>query len=215
MDVLVEVHGYHRDQIEVASRVDRVYDFALPPLAIDALTTGDGEPLRTWIGMRPNNAINVLDTHDGIGVIDVGVDQRDRSRPGLLPPERIHDLVEGIHERSNGESRQATGSSASNLDLYQVNCTFYDALGCDDARYLAARMIQLMLPGVPQIYYVGLLAGTNDMDLLAASGVGRDVNRHRYTEAEVANALERPVVRELLGCFVGERPIRRSTATSS
>ena len=91
IDVLVEVHGYHRDQIDVASRVDRVYDFALPPLAIDALTTGDAEPLRTWIGMRPSNAVNVLDTHDGIGVIDVGVDQRHRSRPGLLPPERIHD----------------------------------------------------------------------------------------------------------------------------
>jgi sucrose phosphorylase len=198
MDVLVEVHGYHRDQIEVAERVDRVYDFALPPLTIDALTTGDAEPLRRWIGIRPNNAINVLDTHDGIGVIDVGVDQRDRSRPGLLSPERIHDLVEGIHERSNGDSRQATGSAASNLDLYQVNCTFYDALGRDDSRYLAARTIQLMLPGVPQIYYVGLLAGTNDMELLAATGVGRDVNRHHYTTAEIDAALERPVVKDLL-----------------
>jgi sucrose phosphorylase len=198
MDVLVEVHGYHGDQVDVARRVDRVYDFALPPLAIDALTTGDAEPLRRWIGLRPNNAINVLDTHDGIGVIDVGVDQRDRSRPGLLPPERIHDLVEGIHERSNGESRKATGGAASNVDLYQVNCTFYDALGRDDARYLAARMIQLMLPGVPQLYYVGLLAGSNDMELLARSGVGRDVNRHYYTAAEVDAALERPVVRDLM-----------------
>jgi len=198
MDVLVEVHGYHRDQIDVADRVDLVYDFALPPLTIDALTTGDAEPLRAWIDIRPDNAINVLDTHDGIGVIDVGVDQRDRSRPGLLPPGRIHDLVEGIHTRSNGESRQATGAAATNLDLYQVNCTFYDALGRDDASYLAARMIQLMLPGVPQIYYVGLLAGSNDMDLLARSGVGRDVNRHHYTDAEVDAALERPVVRELI-----------------
>jgi sucrose phosphorylase len=198
MDALVEVHGYHRDQIDVASRVDRVYDFALPPLTIDALTTGDAGPLRAWIGMRPNNAINVLDTHDGIGVIDVGASQRDRSRPGLLPPERIHDLVEGIHERSNGESRHATGAAASNLDLYQVNCTFFDALGRDDARYLAARMIQLMLPGVPQVYYVGLLAGSNDMALLAETGVGRDVNRHRYTMAEIDEALERPVVEQLL-----------------
>ena len=198
MDVLVEVHGYHRDQIEVASRVDHVYDFALPPLVIDALTTGDAESLTAWIAMRPNNAINVLDTHDGIGVIDVGVDQRDRSRPGLLPPDRIHDLVEGIHTRSNGDSRAATGAAASNLDLYQVNCTFYDAMGRDDARYLAARLIQLMLPGVPQVYYVGLLAGTNDMDLLAATGVGRDVNRHHYTPAEVEAALQQPVVRELV-----------------
>ena len=59
-------------------------------------------------------------------------------------------------------------------------------------------MIQLMLPGVPQIYYVGLLAGSNDMEQLAASGVGRDVNRHHYSAAELDAALERPVVRELL-----------------
>ncbi|MGA9279583.1 sucrose phosphorylase, partial [Ilumatobacter sp.] len=198
MSVLVEVHGYHRDQIDVAARVDRVYDFALPPLAIDAVTTGDAEPLRAWIRMRPNNAINVLDTHDGIGVIDVGVDQRDRSREGVLFPARIRDLIEGIHARSKEESLLATGAAAANLDLYQVNCTFYDALGRDDARYLAARMIQLMLPGIPQIYYVGLLAGSNDMDLLAKSGDGRDINRHHYTDTEIAAALGRPVVRELL-----------------
>jgi len=165
---------------------------------LDALFTGDAGPLERWIDLRPNNAVNVLDTHDGIGVIDVGVDPRNRDRPGLLSEPRIHDLVEGIHERSNGTSRLATGSAASNLDLYQVNCTFYDALGRDDHRYLAARMIQLVLPGTPQIYYVGLLAGSNDMDLLAATGSGRDVNRHRYTPGEIAEALQRPVVRRLV-----------------
>ncbi|MFN3255589.1 MAG: sucrose phosphorylase [Ilumatobacter sp.] len=198
MEVLVEIHGYHRDQIDVAERVDWVYDFALPPLAIDALTTGDAEPLRAWIGMRPNNSINVLDTHDGIGIIDVGVDQRNPTRLGLLSPERIHELVEGIHERSGGTSRMATGAAASNLDLYQVNCTFYDALGQDDQRYLAARLLQLMLPGVAQVYYVGLLAGSNDMELLEASGVGRDVNRHHYTLDEIEADLDRPVVASLL-----------------
>jgi sucrose phosphorylase len=198
MLVLVEIHGHHLDQIDIARRVDLVYDFALPPLTLDALFTGDAGPLEQWIGIRPNNAVNVLDTHDGIGVIDVGVDARQRDRLGLLSEQRIHDLVEGIHERSGGTSRLATGPAASNLDLYQVNCTFYDALGRDDERYLAARMIQLVLPGTPQIYYVGLLAGTNDMDLLATSGVGRDVNRHRYSAAEVTEALERPVVRRLI-----------------
>ena len=154
--------------------------------------------MKRWVAMRPTNAINVLDTHDGIGIIDVGVDARDPSRPGLLTPEQIHDLVESIHHHSGGTSRAATGAAASNLDLYQVNCTFYDALGRDDDRYLAARTIQLLLPGTPQIYYVGLLAGTNDMDLLAATGVGRDVNRHHYTPAEVHEALDDPVVRRLV-----------------
>ena len=196
--VLVEIHGHHLDQIEIARQVDMVYDFALPPLTLDALFTGDAEPLKRWIGMRPTNAINVLDTHDGIGIIDVGVDPRRPDRAGLLEPTRIDALVEGIHERSGGSSRAATGGAASNLDLYQVNCTFFDALGRDDDRYLAARMIQLLLPGISQIYYVGLLAGSNDAELLAATGVGRDINRHRYSPDELAVELERPVVRRLL-----------------
>ena len=198
IDVLVEMHGHHLDQLAIADRVDLVYDFALPPLTLDALTTGDGGPLRRWIEMRPPNAINVLDTHDGIGVIDVGVDARDPTRPGLLPPPRIDRLVEGIHDRSGGVSRAATGSAASNVDLYQVNCTFYDALGRDDGRYLAARAIQCMLPGTPQIYYVGLLAGLNDVELLERTGVGRDVNRHHYSPTEIDVALARPVVQRLL-----------------
>ena len=198
MAVLVEMHGHHLDQLGVAPHVDLVYDFVLPPLALDAIYTGDAGPLRRWIGMRPANAINVLDTHDGIGVIDVGADASDPSRTGLLPPERIHDLVEAMHDHSGGSSRMATGAAASNLDLYQVNCTFYDALGRDDDRYLAARMIQCMLPGTPQIYYVGLLAGVNDSELLARTGVGRDVNRHHYTPADIDQELARPVVQRLL-----------------
>ena len=105
--------------------------------------------------------------------------------------------MEGIHERSGGASRRATGAAASNLDLYQVNCTYYDALGRDDRRYLLARALQLFCPGVPQINYVGLLAGENDLELLERTGVGRDVNRHVYAEDEVLAAFRRPVVREL------------------
>jgi sucrose phosphorylase len=141
----------------------------------------------------------VLDTHDGIGIIDIGADASDRSgRPGLVPPAELDALVERIHANSGGTSRQATGAAASNLDLYQVNCTFYDALGRNDAAYLLARAIQFFMPGVPQVYYVGLLAGENDMDLLRRSGVGRDINRHHYTPAEIDAAVTRPVVARLV-----------------
>ena len=115
-----------------------------------------------------------------------------------MPPQELDRLVEIIHERTGGESRSATGAAASNLDLYQVNCTFYDAMGRDDNAYLLARAIQFFLPGVPQVYYVGLLAGHNDMALLARSGVGRDINRHYYGSVEIEAELRRPVVVRLL-----------------
>ncbi|MGB7980241.1 MAG: sucrose phosphorylase [Candidatus Nanopelagicales bacterium] len=200
--VLVEIHSHFERQVAIAAKVDRVYDFALPPLILHALYSGSGDALRRWLAIRPTNAVTVLDTHDGIGVVDVGADQiPDESgarRPGLLTPDQVDDLVEGIHTHSGDQSRLASGWAASNVDVYQVNCTYYDALGRDDGAYLLARAIQLLTPGIAQVYYVGLLAGTNDMDLLARSGVGRDINRHHYSRAEIDDALARPVVAALL-----------------
>ncbi len=199
LEVLVEIHAYYRRQIEIAARVDWVYDFALPPLVLHALYFKTAAPLAHWIAERPTNALTVLDTHDGIGIIDIGADATDReAHPGLVPPIELDRLVQTIHVNSGGASAEATGAAASNLDLYQVNCTFYDALGRDDGAYLIARAIQFFLPGVPQVYYVGLLAGMNDMELLAQSGVGRDINRHRYSVAELQQRLEAPVVQRLI-----------------
>ena len=198
IEILVEIHSHFRRQIEIARQVDRVYDFALPPLVLHAIFNHTARYLKQWLEISPRNAITVLDTHDGIGVIDVGSDNTDsQSRPGIIPPEELDALVEKIHTNSNGQSRLATGVEASNLDLYQVNCTFYDALGRNDRDYLLARAIQFFAPGVPQVYYVGLLAGENDMTLLAKSGVGRDINRHYYTPEEIDRAIQRPVVQSL------------------
>ena len=194
IEVLVEIHSYYQDQIEIAKKVDYVYDFALPPLVLDAFHQRSFHNLKKWLAIAPRNAITVLDTHDGIGIVDVG---SSGAKPGLLTPEEIDGLVESIHENSQGRSRKATGIAASNLDLYQVNCTYYEALGRHDASYLLARAIQFFAPGVPQVYYAGLLAGENDMELLARTGVGRDINRPFYARADILHALQKPVVEQL------------------
>lgn len=194
MEALVEIHSHYETQLGIAAQVDWVYDFALPPLILHAFCYGNAGPLARWIGMRPNNSMTVLDTHDGIGIVDIG---GAGGRPGLVPPEELDRLVDYIHESSRGQSRLATGESASNLDLYQVNCTYFDACARDAEAYLAARAIQLFLPGIPQIYYVGLLGGTNDMELLARTGVGRDINRHYFSPQEIEAALEKPMTLRL------------------
>ncbi len=196
MEVLVEVHSHYLQQLEIARKVDWVYDFALPPLVLHSLFTGDARPLAHWLTIRPHNSVTVLDTHDGIGVIDVGAGAE--GEPGLLSPAEIDQLVETIHSRSQGESRRATGAAANNLDLYQVNSTFYDALGRRGNEYLIARAVQFFAPGIPQVYYVGLLAGTNDMKLFERTRVGRDVNRHYFTPDEIQSAFSDPVVRSLV-----------------
>jgi sucrose phosphorylase len=191
------VHGHYQAQIDVARQVDWVYDFALPPLILHTLYTRDLAALLRWLEVRPRNAVTVLDTHDGIGVSDAAGDP-DRRLPGLLPPDAIDAVVQCIHERSRGESRLASGTSSQNLDSSQINCTFYDSLGRRDDEYLVARAIQCFVPGIPQIYYVGLLAGTNDIELLRRTGVGRDINRRYYTQAEAEEALREPVATSLL-----------------
>jgi sucrose phosphorylase len=195
IETLVEIHSYYQTQIEIAKRVDRVYDFALPPLVLHSIFTKDFTALVKWLKISPRNCITVLDTHDGIGIIDVGPMN---GRPGLLNNTEIDNLVEKIHVLSAGESKQATGVAASNVDLYQVNCTYYDALGQNDFDYLVARAIQFFSPGIPQVYYVGLLAEKNAMGLLSQSNVGRDINRPYVNITGINKALEKSLTKALI-----------------
>lgn len=194
MTCLVEIHGYHKTQIEIAKRCDMVYDFALPPLVLHTLFTRNAKALKTWLDIAPRNCITVLDTHDGIGIVDAA---DHNGEPGLLTDPELDALVEKIHQNSKGSSKLATGNAANNVDLYQVNCSFYDALGRDDKQYLLARAIQLFCPGISQIYYGGLLAAENDVALLQKTGVGRDINRSYFNKTGVQQALEKPVVAAL------------------
>ena len=224
VEVLVEVHSYYRRQIEIAARVDWVYDFALPPLVLHAFAFGTGEYLKNWLKIRPANAVTVLDTHDGIGIIDIGADPNDRTgQPGLVPPAQLDSLVEHIHLASGGQSRFATGAAASILDLYQVNSTLFDAMARDERRYLLARAIQFFVPGIPQVYYAGLLAAGNDMELLDRTGVGRDINRPYLGRADILAGLQRPVVADLIAlirlrnehpAFAGTFTVMESDASS-
>lgn len=195
IETLVEIHSYYQTQIEIAKRVDQVYDFALPPLILHSLFNKDFSALVDWLTISPRNCITVLDTHDGIGIIDVGPMD---GKAGLLTNEQINALVENIHLKSDGESKLATGAAASNVDLYQVNCTYYDALGKNDFDYLVARAIQFFAPGTPQVYYAGLLAQTNDMELLATSQIGRDINRPYLDSECIKESLTKPVTKALL-----------------
>jgi sucrose phosphorylase len=84
------------------------------------------------------------------------------------------------------------------VDVHQLNITYYSALGEDDDRYVAVRAIQLFARGVPQVHYVGLLAGPNDTDAVVRSGEGRSINRHNFTADEIEANLRRPVVQRII-----------------
>ena len=195
METIAEIHSHYQTQVAVAKRVNMVYDFALPPLILHSLFNNDVDALLKWLQISPRNCLTVLDTHDGIGIIDAGPMG---DKPGLLNASQIDNLVETMHANSNNQSRKATGAAASNVDLYQVNCTYYDALGANDFDYLLSRAIQFFAPGVPQVYYGGLFACKNDMELLESTNVGRDINRPYLDAAKIDKALNKPVVKGLI-----------------
>ncbi|MDD9207085.1 sucrose phosphorylase, partial [Georgenia sp. 10Sc9-8] len=195
LEVLVEVHAHHSHQQRIAELVDLVYDFALPPLLLHSVGTGTLDRLVRWLEIRPRNAVTVLDTHDGIGVIDAGPAD---DLPGLLDGEEMAAVFRRAEEATGGVSAEASQPVAWATLPHQVNSTFYSVLGQDDETYVAARAVQLFLPGVPQVYYVGLLAGSNDVERWRRTDVGREINRHGYTPEEIATALRRDVVRAQL-----------------
>ena len=187
--LLPEIHEHYTMQQKIADKDYYVYDFALPMLLINALYYGKTEYLKHWLEICPRKQFTTLDTHDGIGVVDV---------KDLLPDEEIDRTKEDIFKFGANVKKVYNTAAYNNLDIYQINCTYYSALGDDDKAYLLARAVQFFAPGIPQIYYVGLLAGRNDLKLLEETKVGRNINRHYYTKEELETETERPVVKELL-----------------
>ena len=116
----------------------------------------------------------------------------------LMPDEEIDQTKEMMFSEGANVKKIYNTAAYNNLDIYQVNTTYYSALGNQDDAYLLARAIQFFAPGIPQVYYVGMLAGCNDLELLEATKEGRNINRHYYSKEEIAKEVERPVVKKLL-----------------
>jgi sucrose phosphorylase len=189
VEILPEVHEHHRYQLKLAEKDYWTYDFALPMIMLHTLYHHTNQRLLEWLRICPRKQITTLDTHDGLGVVDVA---------DLMTQEEIEQTIEGLYEKGSNVKRIYSGEDYQNLDIYQVNCTYYSALENNDDSYLAARAIQFFCPGIPQVYYVGLLAGSNDVELVERTKNGRDINRHGYDLDEIEREVQRPVVQRLL-----------------
>ena len=193
-EMLPEIHENYHIQLKMAEKGYWVYDFALPMLLLHGLMTGRTDRLIHWLNICPRKQFTTLDTHDGIGVVDVA---------GLLTDEEIDIVREKVDEitlpakpymKFPGIMIKTSGEQARR---YQLSSTYYSALSCDDKAYLLARVVQFFTPGIPQVYYVGLLAGENDIEALKRGEEPRSINRHTYTEAEIAEAVQKPMLKDM------------------
>jgi len=189
--LLPEVHGTQALQLDLVRRGSWTYDFILPYRVLEALVLRDPAALRRYLAERPARQFTMLDCHDGVPVKP--------DLDGLYEPARARQVVDTCMSRGGNVSVVYSGDhqDEDGFDVHQIRGTYYSLLGEDDDAYIAARAIQLFTPGVPQIYYVGLLAGANDLEAATGSADGREIHRHNFTTAEIDRAMGRDVVQRL------------------
>lgn len=188
LTLLPEIHSsYEEKTYEILSQKGYMaYDFFLPGLIIDAFEEQSGEMLEKWaqeILDKQINVVNMLGCHDGIPLLDL---------KGLIKDEQIQRLIDTVVGR---------GGFVKNLHgqknvYYQVNATYYSALGEDDRKMLIARAVQLFMPGKPQVWYLDLFAGKNDYEAVRRAGAGghKEINRTNLSMEDIEEALKKDVV---------------------
>ncbi len=192
IELLPEVHSHYSIQYKLAEHGCWIYDFILPYRILDTLLNKDSHELKEYLRTRPAKQFTMLDCHDGVPVkpdLDDLIDTKDARKIVDTCVERGANLsliVSDEHKAPDG------------FDVHQIRCSYYSVLDCDDDAYLAARAIQFFAPGIPQVYYVGLLAGENDLERVRETGEGREINRRNYTLPEIGQSLEKEVVQRLL-----------------
>ena len=192
VSLLPEIHATYGEKIyeTVSDKGYMTYDFFLPGLLIYAIEKKDGEILRKWAQEMQDKKIrvvNMLGCHDGIPLLDL---------KGILPEEDIQEMIDTIVIRG-GYVKDLHG--AKNM-YYQVNATYYSALGEDDKKMLFARAIQMFMPGKPQVWYLDLFAGRNDHEAVKRAGAGghKEINRTNLTMDQIREALGKEVVKKQL-----------------
>ncbi|WP_426349920.1 sucrose phosphorylase [Alloiococcus sp. CFN-8] len=192
IELLPEVHSHYSIQYKLADHGFWIYDFILPYTILDTLINKSSKRLSEYLKNRPAKQFTMLDCHDGVPVkpdMDGLIDTKDARRLVDICLERGANLSLILSDEHKSED---------GFDVHQIRGTYYSLLDCDDDAYLAARSIQFFTPGIPQVYYVGLLAGENDMEAVKATGEGREINRHNYSVEEIEEALDKEVVQRLI-----------------
>jgi sucrose phosphorylase len=159
-----------------------VYNFALPPLVLQALATGRAAKLTHWAQSLalPSDRVtffNFLASHDGIGL---------NPARGILSDAEIEALA--AHTLNHGGFISYRDAPDGSRQPYELNINYLDALSNpgeheppDEAtrKFLTAHAIMLSLQGIPGIYFHSLFGSRGDPAGAKASGLPRRINREK------------------------------------
>ena len=173
-----------------------VYNFALPPLVLYTMYKEDATVLSDWASnLEPPSDetcfFNFLDSHDGIGLMGVR---------NILPKDEIDFIIEKANDHGGLISYKAGEDGGQ--EPYEINVTWFSALNKKNSeediafqvhRFVASRVIALVLKGVPGIYLHSLIGTKNDIESVLATHSNRDINRTVIDARLISEALKDPL----------------------
>ncbi len=173
-----------------------VYNFALPPLVLYTFYAEDATILSQWAKTleppsQTTTFFNFLDSHDGIGLMAV---------KNILSEDDIDLIIEMATERG-GLISYKTGENGEE-EPYEINITWFSALNQEESdediafqvkRFVASRLIALVLKGVPGIYLHSLIGTKNDIQAVLATKSKREINRTVIDHEAISQALQDPL----------------------
>lgn len=163
-----------------------VYNFALPPLTVHSLQTGNAEALSAWAATleTPSNQttfFNFTASHDGIGV---------RGANDILTPEEIAEMCHQVTAR--GGLLSMKNNPDGSQSVYEMNISFFNAVTLPEDqlelavdKFICSQAIMLALRGVPGIYFHSLIGSTNWTAGVEKSHHNRDINREKVLASDV------------------------------
>ncbi len=198
--IITETNVPHEENISYFGNgydeAQMVYNFALPPLVLYTMYKEDATVLSDWAETlvppsEDTHFFNFLDSHDGIGLMGV---------KDILPKEEINFIIERAKE--HGGLISFRSGEDGGREPYEINITWFSALNKEGDeediafqvhRFVASRVIALVLKGVPGIYLHSLIGTKNDIDSVIATHSNREINRTIIDDKLISEALQDPL----------------------
>jgi sucrose phosphorylase len=224
MLLLTETNVPHRENVSYFGRGEKgrggdeahlVYNFALPPLVLHGVISGDAGPLRRWAKdiFRAGRGmfLNFLASHDGVGLTPAR---------GLIDDAAFARTVAEAGRR--GALISYKSSPAGDVP-YELNCSWADmtaprSLGPAELRaraFLAAQAVLFALPGLPAVYFHSWIGSEGWKEGPGLLGYNRAINRQKPSVDLVESELnDRGSFRYLVYHGFGELVDFRKTETA-